>query len=441
MSPNEFAQRLHLDLAQFIARTRGVFELLAWGSDVSRNATARRMGHDLRSFDLMREAPSMMLLVDLARACGWSASAIFRIASSASPTPCASLETGRTTHDARDQRLAAITRADLLDDPHAFTRLAEETAKFSGAHTDFAMSCLLHARALCATGRVDEAARLADLASQIGFAPRELTLANTLLGCVRGEHILGVPWQRPSFASPHEQAAVSSDLTRALSAVASTTPSLASNDAVAARERCHTLAESLCTSHPPTNAISSNSFSTKLCSLNREVNDAIRALEVASCGVASARAHTRLAWCCSIAAVTALRLLAQRLEPEAEAQVLRVLVLAQFALEEQVAFNDHDVHFMIQRRRARLILCEWDARGITEELDGALIDEAEVRELCASVVCFPKALESVVVTRLLNFVQWGDFRRNPKFALDALSSDGWMCEFKGLHVVGGHSNS
>ena len=68
MSPNEFAQRLHLDLAQFIARTRGVFELLAWGSDVSRNATARRMGHDLRSFDLMREAPSMMLLVDLARA-------------------------------------------------------------------------------------------------------------------------------------------------------------------------------------------------------------------------------------------------------------------------------------------------------------------------------------------------------------------------------------
>ena len=96
---------------------------------------------------------------------------------------------------------------------------------------------------------------------------------------------------------------------------------------------------------------------------------------------------------------------------------------------------------MIQRRRARLILCEWDTRGITEELDGALIDEAEATELCASVVCFPNALESVVVTRLLDLVQWGDFRRNSKFALDALSSDGWMCEFKGLHVVGGHSNS
>ncbi len=455
MSPNDFAQRLHSDLAHFIARAQGVFNLLACGSDVSRNATALRMGHDLRTFDSMRQVPSMTLLVDLARACGWSTSAVFRVASSGSRAARVSLASDVAsdiaTDSARDERLAAIARADVLDDPHALMQLSEETARFSGAHTDFAMSCLLHARALSASGKVNEAARLADVARQIGFAPSELTLANTLERCVRGEHMLGSPWQRGSCARARDHATVALAARDVADHVAdhveqdvalhtTTSPISASSNAISARERCHALATSLCTVHPPTSDICALAVAAKICSLQVEVNDAISALESATTDDSRSCARARLAWCCSIAAISALRLLDKPLEPKTKAQVLRVLVTTQFALSDQVTFNDHAENLMIQRRRARVILCEWETRCATGELEGALIDEAEATEFCASVVCFPSALESVVVTHVLELVHWGDFWRNSKFALDALSSDGWMCQFQGLHVEGGHGN-
>ncbi|MGA1224744.1 MAG: hypothetical protein ACO31E_09280 [Phycisphaerales bacterium] len=401
----------------FIDSARSLFGLAARMQGKSWFGIARSAEIDARAVMSMRTPPSIGMLARLSGELGFGTATTVGIAADLAES---------MHHDDRaiagNPALlhAAIARADIADDPSALSHLASTVWNGAREPGDLALAHLIASRASVARGQLGAAAAFALQAQSLGMADRHREISRQLLEAIRFESMMvpGGPVPRAGVDGTDARcrslhlAACASGVRTGPGRDAEASVGSPWAEVLAERRHAWALVESL--------FVVVGSPLAAVCRLERLL-DRIEA----RCGQ-TPRAFDAAAWCYSIAAQAAMRLL--RIHEgcsDAElGRLSRALVRAELALDAMIdsVRADHSsedldsdrgvgagappverasaaTQALLVRRRTRVALAEWCLRVSQGEADECTIDEEDHAELIRVALHFPDARELTGIHR------------------------------------------
>lgn len=379
--PHVLEQQAPERAEQLLDRTIGLFRLLVNACEGSHRRACLMAAVESRQIARLRGVPTVELVGRLGTALGLGAGLAAEVVGA--PT---------APYIAPDDLRTRAAEADLDDDAPALEQLAHALHRAARHPAEIGLAHLLRARALAARGDIARACDAVRIALEIGIAPEDRAIAGQLAGTIHGEALLGAPWEPTGLHSPAAE-----HLARLSGA----------GDPMPLRTECWRLSHGAI-AHP------------------RQ-----RAHHLA--GLASmldhAQAPAECAWCASIGAITALRVLeSDGPHGPGSERCLRLIVACELALDEALARECEPVRRVLVVRRTRVALCEWATRAALGEVEATTVDAWDREEIQRSLMWFPSAALSPRIAALAGFTPTNDFQQIQNHMLDASSGDCWMVE-------------
>ena len=374
--------------SQLLGRTQGLFGLVVQTCDGSRRAASSLVDVDLRTFESMRNVPTLGVVARVGRALGLEAGMTVEVLSTSSVA----------LTDASTLR-AIVHDADLDDDAVALERASQRLQSLAQKPTDIGLAHLVRARACVARGDVEASRKAVDLAMALGIATTDRNIAAQLAETIHFESLLGAPWAGDGARNDGAERLM------LIAAGAGMTSTTSTTSITAQRLRCWQFAQDV------------------LAPCSRRAN-AIEALsheleEVLSSGTTGLEHGRALAWTASISAMTALKLRArQGSRTVATDRVMALIVASELALESALAHQIATCRTALLARGTRVALCEWWTRACLGEIDVCMLDDMDVEELVRACLHFPSATRSPLIGALMNSVVGDEINRNQNFTLD-----------------------
>ncbi len=383
--------------SQLLGRTQGLFGLVVQTCDGSRRAASSLVDVDLRTFESMRNVPTLGVVARVGRALGLEAGMTVEVLSTSSVA----------LTDASTLR-AIVHDADLDDDAVALERASQRLQSLAQKPTDIGLAHLVRARACVARGDVEASRKAVDLAMDIGIATTDRNLAAQLAETIHFESLLGAPWAGDGARNDGAERLMLIAAGAGMTSMTSTTSmtSMTSTTSITARRlRCWQFAQDVLAPRPRrANAIEA---------LSHELEEV---LSSGSTGLEHGRA---LAWTASISAMTALKLRArQGSRTVATDRVMALIVASELALESALAHQIATCRTALLARGTRVALCEWWTRACLGEIDVCMLDDMDVEELVRACLHFPSATRSPLIGALMNSVVGDEINRIQNFTLD-----------------------
>jgi len=377
--------------SQLLGRTQGLFGLVVQTCDGSRRAASSLVDVDLRTFESMRNVPTLGVVARVGRALGLEAGMTVEVLSTSSVA----------LTDASTLR-AIVHEADLDDDAVALERASQRLQSLAQKPTDIGLAHLVRARACVARGDVEASRKAVDLAMALGIATTDRNIAAQLAETIHFESLLGAPWAGDGARNDGAERLM---LIAAGAGMTSMTSMTSTTSITARRLRCWQVAQDVLAPCPRrANAIEA---------LSHELEEV---LSSGSTGLEHGRA---LAWTASISAMTALKLRArQGSRTVATDRVMALIVASELALESALAHQIATCRTALLARGTRVALCEWWTRACLGEIDVCMLDDMDVEELVRACLHFPSATRSPLIGALMNSVVGDEMNQNQNFTLD-----------------------
>jgi hypothetical protein len=377
--------------SQLLGRTQGLFGLVVQTCDGSRRAASSLVDVDLRTFESMRNVPTLGVVARVGRALGLEAGMTVEVLSTSSVA----------LTDASTLR-AIVHDADLDDDAVALERASQRLQSLAQKPTDIGLAHLVRARACVARGDVEASRKAVDLAMALGIATTDRNIAAQLAETIHFESLLGAPWAGDGARNDGAERLM---LIAAGAGMTSMTSMTSTTSITARRLRCWQFAQDVLAPRPRrANAIEA---------LSHELEEV---LSSGSTGLEHGRA---LAWTASISAMTALKLRArQGSRTVATDRVMALIVASELALESALAHQIATCRTALLARGTRVALCEWWTRACLGEIDVCMLDDMDVEELVRACLHFPSATRSPLIGALMNSVVGDEMNQNQNFTLD-----------------------
>jgi hypothetical protein len=377
--------------SQLLGRTQGLFGLVVQTCDGSRRAASSLVDVDLRTFESMRNVPTLGVIARVGRALGLEAGMTVEVLSTSSVA----------LTDASTLR-AIVHDADLDDDAVALERASQRLQSLAQKPTDIGLAHLVRARACVARGDVEASRKAVDLAMALGIATTDRNIAAQLAETIHFESLLGAPWAGDGARNDGAERLM---LIAAGAGMTSMTSMTSTTSITARRLRCWQFAQDVLAPRPRrANAIEA---------LSHELEEV---LSSGSTGLEHGRA---LAWTASISAMTALKLRArQGSRTVATDRVMALIVASELALESALAHQIATCRTALLARGTRVALCEWWTRACLGEIDVCMLDDMDVEELVRACLHFPSATRSPLIGALMNSVVGDEMNQNQNFTLD-----------------------
>lgn len=374
--------------SQLLGRTQGLFGLVVQTCDGSRRAASSLVDVDLRTFESMRNVPTLGVVARVGRALGLEAGMTVEVLSTSSVA----------LTDASTLR-AIVHEADLDDDAVALERASQRLQSLAQKPTDIGLAHLVRARACVARGDVEASRKAVDLAMALGIATTDRNIAAQLAETIHFESLLGAPWAGDGARNDGAERLM------LIAAGAGMTSMTSTRSITARRLRCWQFALDVLAPRPRrANAIEA---------LSHELEEV---LSSGSTGLEHGRA---LAWTASISAMTALKLRArQGSRTVATDRVMALIVASELALESALAHQIATCRTALLARGTRVALCEWWTRACLGEIDVCMLDDMDVEELVRACLHFPSATRSPLIGALMNSVVGDEMNQNQNFTLD-----------------------
>lgn len=374
--------------SQLLGRTQGLFGLVVQTCDGSRRAASSLVDVDLRTFESMRNVPTLGVVARVGRALGLEAGMTVEVLSTSSVA----------LTDASTLR-AIVHDADLDDDAVALERASQRLQSLAQKPTDIGLAHLVRARACVARGDVEASRKAVDLAMALGIATTDRNIAAQLAETIHFESLLGAPWAGDGARNDGAERLM------LIAAGAGMTSMTSTRSITARRLRCWQFALDVLAPRPRrANAIEA---------LSHELEEV---LSSGSTGLEHGRA---LAWTASISAMTALKLRArQGSRTVATDRVMALIVASELALESALAHQIATCRTALLARGTRVALCEWWTRACLGEIDVCMLDDMDVEELVRACLHFPSATRSPLIGALMNSVVGDEMNQNQNFTLD-----------------------